>query len=136
MSKIYLVGCSKKKLDHPCEAQKMYNSVLFNMIQKQMANKKWYILSAKHNLLNPNEVIHPYDVTLNDMNNNDIKLWSEMCFRQIMNIHSGEEVVFLAGMTYRKYLVDMLIDENILVSIPMEGMGIGMQQKYIKENKL
>ncbi len=41
-----------------------------------------------------------------------------------------DEFVFLAGERYRKYLLPLLKN----VSVPLQGMGIGKQLAFYKEN--
>jgi cytoplasmic iron level regulating protein YaaA (DUF328/UPF0246 family) len=41
------------------------------------------ILSAKYGLLFPDEIIDPYNLTLNDMSSEEVKVWSEKVFKQM-----------------------------------------------------
>lgn len=136
--KIALVSCTKLKQDYHCQAQEMYlPSTLFskaiNYIKQQDYNK-WFILSAKYGLLNPNDLIEPYDLTLNNMKSEEIKKWSQKVFNQLItyNIH---EIDFYTGEKYRKYLMPMLEKIDIKCNIPLKGLGIGKQlQFYTKES--
>jgi len=63
---IGLVACCKKKLSVPSRAEDLYISPLFRFASlycKQQC-KTWFILSAKHGLLVPDEFIEPYNLTL------------------------------------------------------------------------
>ena len=62
----------------------------------------------------------PYNVTLNKMSLAEVKAWSENVFGQLQR-HTDVErdhFVFLAGDTYRQYLVPRLCS----VEVPMEGL--------------
>jgi methionyl-tRNA formyltransferase len=65
-----LVSCAKSKRSYPCTAKEMYQpSDLFRKAYGY-AVKRYdlvAILSAKYGLLLPDEVIEPYDLTLNMM---------------------------------------------------------------------
>lgn len=63
---IAFVGCVKSKKDHPCKAEEMYTSDLFkkSLMYAKKADKV-YILSAKYGLVELDEVILPYQETLN-----------------------------------------------------------------------
>jgi len=60
------VGCGKGKLDHATKARYLYTGSLFRKANAYcIANyDEWFILSAKHGLLDPNDVIDPYDLSL------------------------------------------------------------------------
>ena len=47
-------------------------------------------------------------------------------------IHRGDEVVFLAGETYREYLAPIIRDLGCTTDVPMEGLGIGQQKAWLK----
>ena len=65
--KIVLISCVSKKETEACKAKDMYLSPLFKMsweYAKQFSPDKVFILSAKHHLLDPEQRIDPYNVTL------------------------------------------------------------------------
>ncbi|MCK9179211.1 MAG: hypothetical protein M0P93_09430 [Candidatus Cloacimonetes bacterium] len=135
--KIALVSCAKLKQDYPCQAQEMYlPSTLFSKAIKYIKQQnydKWFILSAKYGLLNPNVLIEPYDLTLNNMKSEEIKKWSQKVFNQLIE-YNIIEIDFYAGEKYRKYLIPLLENKSIKYNIPLKGLGIGKQlQFYTKE---
>lgn len=136
--KIALVSCTKLKQDYSCRAQEMYLlSTLFSKAVnyiKQQNYDRWFILSAKYGLLNPNVLIEPYDLTLNNMKSEEIKKWSQKVFNQLI-IYNIDEIDFYSGDKYRKYLIPMLEKINIKCNIPLKGLGIGQQlQFYTRRN--
>jgi cytoplasmic iron level regulating protein YaaA (DUF328/UPF0246 family) len=92
-----------------------------------------FILSAKYGLLNLSDKIEPYDKTLNTMKVKEIKEWSNMVLKQMENKVNlkSDEIIFLAGKNYRRFLVPEMKNYKI----PMEGLGIGKQLQWIT-NKL
>ena len=107
IAKVYLVACASKKRAQPAPAQRLYDSSLFNK-SVQLARLRgdcWYILSAKHGLLSPSEVVEPYDETLKRMSNAKKLAWAERVFQQLLRAtQPGDRLVFLAGNDYRKHL--------------------------------
>ena len=60
MALIALIACSCKKIGGADQAQYLYNSNLFKLsfrYAQQRGAQRIYILSAKHGLLDPNEIL-------------------------------------------------------------------------------
>ncbi len=94
------------------------------------------ILSAKYGLIFPDDKIEPYDLTLNNMNAQQRKEWSEKAFNQMkerLKLKELAKVFFHTGKKYREYLVPLLEDGGILWEAPLEGLGIGKQLKWYKK---
>lgn len=92
--------------------------------------KKIFILSAKYGLVDLDQTLEPYNQTLNTMKNKEIIRWAEKVKHQLENRidFDNDTIVFLAGVKYRKYLINYFNK----VIIPLEGMGIGKQLQYLK----
>lgn len=131
--KVALIACSKNKQNQLCKAEEMYDkSTLFKKAKNYVQNQnydQWFILSAKYGLLRPEEIITPYDKTLNNMNSKEIKQWSEDVFNKLNN-YNLHEIDLYAGDKYRKYLIPLLESQNIKCNIPLKGMGIGKQLQF------
>ena len=68
---IVFLSCGKTKAKHTCKACEMYQGDLFKKsfeYAKKLNPRKIYILSAKYKLLELDDVISPYELTLNTMN--------------------------------------------------------------------
>ena len=66
MNKVAIVNCSAMKLDYECEAQELYSKSYVFRAQKDFIStsyNKWYILSAKYGIINPTDIIKPYDLS-------------------------------------------------------------------------
>src|SRR4051812_38638013 len=76
--RIGLVGCVKTKLHRPAQAKDLYISPLFRGRRRYVERNcdRWFILSAKHGLLEPDSTIEPYDLRLSDCGAVDRRRWS------------------------------------------------------------
>ena len=134
MKSVVLVQCVSQKLDGPCPAKDLYISSWFKKAKALVEKSKveWFILSAKHYLLSPNETIYSYDKTLNNMPVNERKLWADKVIQQMeRNLPSAERVLIFAGIKYRKHLMTHLNNNFKQVLVPMEGLGIGKQLEWL-----
>jgi len=134
MAKIVLISCVSKKLHHKSKAQDLYVSPLFQKnlrYAKSLNPDKIFILSAEYGLLDLNREIEPYDKTLNKMSSNEIKEWANSVLNQLQKVSDldKDEFVFLAGNNYRKFLLPHIKNYKI----PMLGLGIGKQLKWLTE---
>ena len=132
--RVVLISCVSKKAEKKCSARDLYVSSLFRycLAYARLLNAdKIFVLSAKYGLVGLNEVIEPYNESLNLMNDAKKKEWADGVFDKLKNeIDVDEdEVIFLAGENYRKYLIERLKK----VSVPLKGLGIGKQLKFLKE---
>ncbi len=135
MAKVVLISCVSKKLGQRAKAEDLYVSNLFRLnmkYAKSLLPDHIFILSAKHGVLGLYEEIEPYDETLNKMSVDRIKAWAGMVVRQL----SGkvdlqrDHFIILAGEKYRKYLIPHLRS----FEIPLQGLTIGKQLHYLKNN--
>lgn len=131
---IVFLSCVSMKNDKRCKAKDMYISSLFEKSYEyaQTLNPdKIYILSAKHHVLELDEMIDPYNLTLNDMSEKERRKWAHEVIRQCYDkgIDFDDEVIFLCGINYRKYIVRNF--KNALE--PVAGLPIGKQLKYYTE---
>lgn len=138
MNKIYLISCVKSKLPNKARARELYTSSLFKKMYAYAEKRadKIYILSAKHGLVDAEEVIEPYEETLNKKTKMGKKLWAVKVFQKLLRQENLKkaEIVFLAGVNYRKFLEILCDDKKIKHSAPMDGLGIGKQLAWLTKN--
>ncbi|MFJ8264773.1 DUF6884 domain-containing protein [Peribacillus asahii] len=108
--KIALVSCIKLKANYPCSAREMYQeSTLFKKAIRYIDQQNyddWYVLSAKYGLLRQQDVIEPYDLTLNNMKVSERKEWSKLVLKQLENLQMDiNEIDFYAGAKYREWSI-------------------------------
>ena len=133
MNKIVLISCASKKKDYKTKAGDLYISPLFRYNLKfanSMNPDVIYILSAKYGLLNLNREISPYEKTLDKMSFFERKIWADSILFELEKVSNLEkdEFIFLAGNKYRKDLISKIKNYKI----PLKGLGIGKQLKYLK----
>jgi len=132
MAKVVLISCVSAKRESRSKAADLYTSPLFkkNLIYaKSLKPDRIFILSAKHHLLNLNDEIEPYDLTLNNFKAKELKLWAEKALHQLSQVSnlSTDQFIFLAGEKYRKYLITHISNYDV----PMQGLGIGKQLQFL-----
>ena len=84
--KIALISCSKMKRDHSCTAAELYSpSHLFSLsyAYAQKVADKVFILSAKYGLVEEEDVISPYNLTLNNFFKTNAKRMGTKSFKTI-----------------------------------------------------
>ncbi len=138
MRRVGLVGCVKKKGSKSTRARNLYQSALFvGRVQfVERSCDAWWVLSAKHGLIDPAKVVAPYDLTLSGMSVEERYQWSVMVLAAI-DRHAGLEVGDVlevhAGALYRDSgLVDGLLARGLRVEVPTKGLGIGEQLRFYK----
>lgn len=96
---------------------------------------EWLILSAKYGVLQPESVIAPYELTLNALPISERMQWAEMAWRQLARIlPSKAHIIILAGARYRTLLLPQLSSTDFTIEIPMEGLRMGEQMKWLNEH--
>lgn len=138
MKDVYLVSCTKSKLDREAEAQNIYTSTLFEKASgvAERESDEWYVLSAKHGLLEKTQVIEPYDKTLHNFNRSEREEWAKKVHRELQQVLTSDDVVTLfAGEAYREFLVPKLEADGVAVSVPMEGKSIGHQLSWLNKRQ-
>lgn len=132
--RVALVSCVKSKRTTAAPAKDLYISALFQGLRRYAEVKAdaWYILSAEHGLLNPEQIVEPYEKTLNQMGSRQRLEWAEEVQRRLLRVlPEGAEVIVLAGQRYREHLVPVLRDRGFSVSIPLEGLSFGRQLRAL-----
>ena len=133
MKKIVLISCVKSKRKSPAKAKDLYTSTLFQSNLQYAYHLKpdaIYILSAKYGLLDLDQIIAPYEMTLNTMTETEKKSWSRMVLDVLQKKADlkSDLFVILAGMNYRKYILSQLTNYEI----PLEGLSFGRQLQELK----
>lgn len=86
MTEIGLVSCVKTKRDEPAAPRNLYTSPYFEKMRDyaEQNHDDWWILSAKHGLLNPDaDLIEPYNETLSDARVAKKREWAQRVAEQL-----------------------------------------------------
>ena len=152
---LVLISCSKSKSfvgDEKKLTKDAYCSPLF-LKSKQWAENRGFdyaILSAKHGILEPDEKIGDYDLTLNEITPKQKKQWASEVFRLgqrgAMQPHSSErnkikgpdKWIILAGAAYTQPLKNHIKNNSISwdmeIEEPLKGLQVGERLAYLKED--
>ena len=135
MRSVVLISCGSKKLKKEAKARDLYISPLFklNLAYAQILRpSKIFILSAKYGLLKLEKHIKPYNKTLNKMSAESVEKWAEGVLENLRKEVdlSKDEIVFLAGERYRRYLIPSIAN----CKIPLKGLSIGKQLQYLRRH--
>lgn len=132
---IVLVSCVSQKRPGPCRASDLYCSSLFQKARAyaERVADAWYILSAEYGLLSPDTVIRDYDRTLNAMSVAERRAWADKVSADLKKVLlPSDRVEILAGARYREFIMPALRDACAEVTVPMEGLKIGEQLRWLK----
>jgi hypothetical protein len=130
----YLVSCVSQKCPRAAPAKDFYISPWFRKVRGYVegSGSPWFILSAKYGLVSPDQILSPYDETLNRMPVALRRDWAARVERQLdQELPSVRRIVFLAGLRYREFLEGALQRRFVSVEIPMEGLKIGKQLQWL-----
>lgn len=95
----------------------------------------YFILSAKHGILHPTQIIEPYDQSLYHLSIPERRQWSEVVVKQLIAIAPPPaELIILAGKRYREGIVKPLQNAGYNITIPLQGLGIGKQLQWLNSN--
>lgn len=139
--RVGLVGCVKTKLEWDAPAEDLYASPLFRGRRARVERTcdRWFILSAKHRLLRPKDVIAPYDLSLASFSDADRRRWSAAVLEDLhaqLGALAGFEFEIHAGHEYRNYgLRDGLDRAGALSVCPVAGLDLGGQLRYYAEDR-
>lgn len=139
--KIGLVGCVKEKAPVACPAASLYTSTLFRGRARyvQRSCDRWFILSALHSVLEPETVVEPYDVILDNASRQLRREWSRQRLAQLRDLLGdlgSFEFEFHAGAPYRDFgLADGLAAAGATITNPTARLRIGHQLAFYANAK-
>ncbi|ELZ45285.1 hypothetical protein C463_06677 [Halorubrum californiense DSM 19288] len=138
---IGLVSCTKSKRDQPAKPADLYTESAFFRKAREYVEANhddWYILSAKHHLLDPfGPPIGPYDDTLSGAPIARKREWAETVFNQLEKeglLDDGNRLVFHAGRDYYTELIPLLEDTPIDIKTPTDGLQFGKTLAWYNEH--
>jgi hypothetical protein len=125
----------KTKLDHPAAARDLYASPLYRgrRAYVEATCDRWFILSAKHGLVAPDDVLEPYEETLKHKSVHAKRDWAAGVLAQLTESVDIPGTLFEvhAGAEYRNFgLVEGLRRWGATVEIPTEHLGQGEQLEF------
>lgn len=139
---IVLVSCVKDKLDRPAPAKNLYTSDLFRKERAyaQRAGVPWFILSAEHGLVEPDEVLSPYDLRLSETSTAYRRAWGTRTVKRLEEVAgalAGKRIEVHAGEAYVGPIRALLRTAGAEVTEPLRGLAFGQRMSwYLHANGL
>lgn len=126
---VVLVGCVKLKADVALPAEDLYTSPLFKR-RRAFAERapRWFILSALHGLVSPDQVLEPYDMALADQPSSYRDGWGRRVVDSLgaqFGTLAGRIVEIHAGSAYAEAITPLLAAEGAEVRWPFRGFTQG-----------
>jgi hypothetical protein len=120
------------------KARDLYTSPLYRgrraFVEKTC--DRWFILSALHGLVDPDDVVAPYDQTLADAKEEERRAWSIDVVNDLerkLGDLSGLEFQVHAGAHYLGHGLEAeLLKRDAVVHNPVEGLSLGRQLAFYK----
>jgi cytoplasmic iron level regulating protein YaaA (DUF328/UPF0246 family) len=131
---VVLVSCVKSKLEFAAEAKSLYTSAWFVKVRSlvEAAEANWCIISSRYGVVEPDEVIAPYDFTLNTLGVAERRQWASKVLTKLEpKLCRARKVVLFAGARYREFLVTPIRRRGLRVDIPMENLRRGEQLAWL-----
>lgn len=139
--RIGLVGCVKEKAATARPARDLYVSPLFRgrVTYVERSCSRWFILSARHGVIDPTAIVEPYDESLDNASRQRRRDWSRQVLAQLadgLGDLGQYEFEIHAGAPYRDFgLVGGLRAAGATILNPTAGLRIGYQLAfYAKAN--
>ena len=92
-------------------------------------------MSAKHGLVEPSNILQPYNETLKGKSRPEQQEWANRVFQQLLIVLPKPHdclLYFHAGFEYRKLLLQLLAEKGFDCKVPLQGLAIGEQLAWYK----
>jgi hypothetical protein len=127
---VVLVTCVKTKRSTPAAAKDLYTSSLFQKqrLYAERAGVPWFILSAEHGLVGPDEWLAPYERYLPDCPPSYRRAWGQWVAARLELLHGslqGTAIEIHASSLYASCLTPELHRLGASVSTPLTGLSQG-----------
>lgn len=137
---IVLIGCAKTKRPVAAEARDLYTSDYFLKMRRyaETSGVPWYILSAKHGLVAPNDWVEPYDLYLPDTSRDYRRTWAQKVGEQLEHAAgslSGKLVEVHAGSAYVDAIGPVLRALGADLQDRLEGLSIGRRLSWYLQHE-
>lgn len=143
MGRIILIGCGKQKLEGEHPAKDLYTGSLFRSRRTYAENQGdlWFIISAKHGLLEPSRTIKSYDVSIDGFHPLDRAAWFVGVASQILERLDDSSYLddrmmrqtafeIHAGAAYSERLIDVLRSVGFSAACPVANLSQGEQMAW------
>jgi hypothetical protein len=129
---VLLLGCVKLKASTPQKAKDLYVSDLFGKRRRYAEQRglAWFVLSAEHGLLHPDDWVAPYDVELRKQPASYRRAWGAWVIERLrreLGELTGARLELHAGDAYADALVEPATAAGATLIRPVQGLRQGEQ---------
>lgn len=134
---VVLISCVKTKLPHPAPARDLYTSDYFVSMRRyaEASRLPWFILSAEHGLIAPDDVLAPYDCYLPSMGRGYQREWGYRVARQLeeaVGSLKGKVFDLHASSTYSTAVRRGLEGSGATIVDQLRGLTMGHRLSWYK----
>jgi hypothetical protein len=127
---VVLIGCVKSKLDRPAQARDLYTSALFRKgrAHAETIGVPWFVLSAEHGLVEPSQVIEPYELDLSSTSRIYRTTWGKRVIEDLaarLGTLHAKTIEIHAGAAYVEAVRDGFEAAGATMVEPLAGLTMG-----------
>jgi hypothetical protein len=138
---VCLIACSKLKAAKPCRARDLYKGNLFKLsvrYAEEVLRCRWAVLSSKHGVVQPRQLIAPYRSTISNhpgatkneapgalLTEEQVREWALRTNQQLRELFPDAHFICLLSKPYMRALAG-LDAEN-----PLDGMKLGPRMAWL-----
>lgn len=132
---VVLIGCVKMKRPEAKPAKDLFTSALFKKERAyaERTGKRWFILSAQHGLVGPEEILEPYDLQLSKTTKQYRRDWGAQVVEQLRSAVgplAGVAIEIHAGAAYADAIHEGLCAAGAIVAAPLRGLTMGRRLQW------
>ena len=137
---VVLVGCVKSKLAHGAASKDLYTSAYFSKMRWYAENSgaPWFILSAEHGLVHPDEWLEPYEMYLGRTSSAYRAAWGERVAKRLEEVFGSLAGMVLdvhAGSAYVDPLKGALLPRSAKVQNQLVGLRHGERLAWYSQRQ-
>lgn len=133
-----LISCSKSKLTHRAPARELYTGQLFRkaVAWAESHGHQWFVISALHGLVKPDQELDPYDYTIKDRRGaRERESWAHLAASDLSSyVGKHSHAVLIMPNLYRRFIETELQRHAITYENPVASMAIGQQMLWLMNN--
>jgi hypothetical protein len=138
---VILVTCVKRKRPSPSAAKDLYVSPLFlrERAYAEATGRPWFILSAEHGLVAPDEWLAPYERRLPDTPREYREVWGRWVAARLgllVGSLSGKTIEVHASEEYVRAIVGPLRAADAVLLAPLTGLSLGERLQWYAAHPL
>ena len=136
---VVLEGCVSQKASAPAPARDLYRSTLFRgrRAHAEATDVPWFIVSALHGLIEPDQVVAPYDVSIGSLDGAARTALGESVvasLEQRLGSLAGSVIEIHAGDEDATAIERPLRIRGAILSRPLKGLALGKQLQWYKRD--